>query len=284
MTAARRGVVALAIPLSLLALQLVFFGMPAGAWIRGVVIGLLTALLAIGMALVYRANRVVNFAQADLGFVPTTLVIGLVAFSGWPYFVAMGLGLLAALVLGVVVEMAIIRRFAHSPRLVLTVATLGLGQLLLFFAVLVPRLWDEQITAVVIDPPMTGGGGRHVRPERLRPLVADHRPLAMVVVALFLGRTRLASPCAPRPSGATGRDARHPRHLAQHGRVVAGRGVVIPRAVPPGRRVEHPARQCTQLTTLVQALAALVIGKMRHLPTVAFTAVALGVLDYGVQW
>ena len=31
----------------LVAVQLVFFGVPAGAWIRGVVIGLLTALLAV---------------------------------------------------------------------------------------------------------------------------------------------------------------------------------------------------------------------------------------------
>ena len=44
--------------------------MPLGLWMRGVVLGMLTALLAIGLALVYRANRIVNFAQADLGFVP----------------------------------------------------------------------------------------------------------------------------------------------------------------------------------------------------------------------
>ncbi len=128
--------------------------MPAGAWIRGVVIGLLTALLAIGMALVYRANRVVNFAQADLGFVPTTLVIGLVAFSGgrtswrWDSVSSPPSSSVSSS------RWRSSAAFAHSPRLVLTVATLGLGQLLLFFAVLVPRLWDEQITAVVIDPPM----------------------------------------------------------------------------------------------------------------------------------
>lgn len=56
---------------ALFAIQLVFFGMPLGLWTRGFVLGLLAAMLAVGMALIYRANRVVNFAQADLGTVPT---------------------------------------------------------------------------------------------------------------------------------------------------------------------------------------------------------------------
>ena len=39
--------------IGLIAVQLIWFGMPMGAWIRGVVLGLLIALLAVGMALVY---------------------------------------------------------------------------------------------------------------------------------------------------------------------------------------------------------------------------------------
>ena len=108
--------------LALVAVQLVWFGMPMGAWIRGIVLGLLTALLAMGMALVYRANRVVNFAQADLGFVPTTLAVGLILFSGLPYLLGFGIGLSAAIALGAVVEFALVRRFAKASRLVLTVA------------------------------------------------------------------------------------------------------------------------------------------------------------------
>jgi branched-chain amino acid transport system permease protein len=75
------------------AVQLVFFGMPAGQWVRGLTLGLLTALLAVGMALVYRANRVINFAQADLGFVPTSLAVGLIVFSGLPYLFGFAVGL-----------------------------------------------------------------------------------------------------------------------------------------------------------------------------------------------
>ena len=53
--------------------QQVFFPAPAGIVVRGVIVGGLTALLALGMALVYRANRIINFAQADLGFAPAVL-------------------------------------------------------------------------------------------------------------------------------------------------------------------------------------------------------------------
>ncbi len=41
-----------------------------GVLLRGVIVGLLGALVALGMALIYRANRILNFAQADLGVVP----------------------------------------------------------------------------------------------------------------------------------------------------------------------------------------------------------------------
>src|SRR3954451_23270230 len=56
---------------AILLIQLVFFPMPLGNWIRGAIVGLLGAMLAMGMALIYRANRVINFAQADLGGAPT---------------------------------------------------------------------------------------------------------------------------------------------------------------------------------------------------------------------
>ncbi len=54
----------------------------------------------------------------------------LVTALDWPTLVGFGAGLAAALLLGAVVELAIIRRFFRSPRLILTVATIGLAQLL----------------------------------------------------------------------------------------------------------------------------------------------------------
>lgn len=66
--------------LLLLSLQLAVYPVPVGVWLLGVLLGLLAALVALGLALVQRANRVLNFAQADLGALPTALAYGLIVF------------------------------------------------------------------------------------------------------------------------------------------------------------------------------------------------------------
>src|SRR5207302_3148876 len=58
---------------------------PLGVVLQGVVIGGLTAMVAFGIALVYRANRVINFAAGDLGGVPASLAILLIVGRNWPY-------------------------------------------------------------------------------------------------------------------------------------------------------------------------------------------------------
>lgn len=276
----------MAIPIGLVGVQLLFFGLPLGAWIRGVVIGLLTALLAIGMALVYRANRVLNFAQADLGFIPTSLVVGLIVFSGWPYVAGLGIGLVAALVLGAVVELAIVRRFSRSPRLVLTVATLGITQVLAFFAILIPRLWDESAASQRIAPPVDWTweiGSFVLSASDLIAMVLA--PLAMIAVALFLGRTRL---------GIAVRAAAERSERASLLGIPVGWLSTIVWSLAAALSflalflragiLGIPLGSALSISTLVQALAALVIGRLRNLPLIAFTAVALGLLEYGVQW
>jgi branched-chain amino acid transport system permease protein len=270
----------------LIAVQLVFFEMPAGAWVRGVVLGLLTALLAMGMALVYRANRVINFAQADLGFVPTTLAVGLIVFSGLPYLFGFGVGLVAAIALGVLVELAFVRRFANASRLVLTVATIGIAQLLGVLALLIPQMWDESAASQRIPPPVdwkvTIGTFILSANDIIALIVA---PLAMAAVAVFLGSTRLGT--AIRGS------AERSERALMLGIPVAWLSTLV-WAIAAALSflslflragiLGIPLGTALSLSTLVLALAALVIGRMRHLPTVATTAVALGVLEYGVAW
>ena len=125
-------------PALILLVQQIFWRTPLGAVLQGIVLGLLTSLVALGIVLVYRSNRVLNFAQGELGLLPTILSVMLIVESGFPYLVALLLGLLAAITLGVSSEFLVIRRFTRSPRLVLTVATIGLAQVLVMFALLMP--------------------------------------------------------------------------------------------------------------------------------------------------
>ena len=100
--------------------------------------GLLAALYAVGLVLVYRAARIINFAHASFGVVASLIFITLLT-EGWSWWVAAPAGLLAAVLSGLLVEVAILRRFANAPRLVVTVATIAAGQLLVSIGFLFPR-------------------------------------------------------------------------------------------------------------------------------------------------
>ena len=100
-------------------------------------------------------------------------------------------GIAAAVVLGAAVELLVIRRFFRSPRLILTVATIGLAQLLAGLGLLLPGWFGVGLPpqsfpapfdlSFTVDP-LTFGGNDVVA------LVVI--PLAFVGLALFL-RTRL---------------------------------------------------------------------------------------------
>ncbi len=104
---------------------------PREIFLHGMVIGSLYALVAMGLILIYRANRVINFAQAQLGSVPAVIALILVAKRGMPYLLAIPIVLIGGALLGAVSEVGLIRRFSNAPRLILTVVTIGLGFLLL---------------------------------------------------------------------------------------------------------------------------------------------------------
>src|SRR5215216_4850012 len=84
------------------------FPAPNGVILDGALGGGRIALIALGVALIYRANRIINFAQGDLGQVPATLGTLMVITLSVNYFLAFTTGLVAAIVLGVAVETLIL--------------------------------------------------------------------------------------------------------------------------------------------------------------------------------
>ncbi len=271
---------------AILALQVVAFPMPAGVYLLGVIIGLLGALVAVGMALIYRANRILNFAQSDLGAVPTVLVVYLVAFSGLNYFLSVTLGILAAITLGAVIEMLIIRRFFRASRLILTVVTIGLSQLLTVAALVLPSVWDRQASTQQIDVPFSSS-------FTVDPIVfnADHlvalvvAPLALVAVAVFLRSTaygiavRASAERADRAS-LLGIPVRRLQTLVWAiAALLSFIGLFLKAGI-----VGLPVITGLTVGALLFALTALMLGRLTDLPAIALAAVALGVLEQGVVW
>ena len=140
----RRGFTAAGIALFFYFAEQLFWPAPIGVLVQGMVIGGLTALIAFGIALIYRANRIINFAQGELGGVPASLAVLLIVGPGLPYALALPVGLVAAVVLGAFVEFVFVRRFFKAPRLVLTVVTIGISLLLAAGGILLPRAFDIQ--------------------------------------------------------------------------------------------------------------------------------------------
>src|SRR6478752_4733408 len=121
----RRVLSLLTAPAVLLLLQAIVFPMPAGVYVEGLTLGLLGALVAVGMCLVYRTNRIINFAQSALGLVPAVIAVDLMIYSGWSFAEAGLAGLLLSAALGAVLYVVVVKRLARSSRLILTVATIG---------------------------------------------------------------------------------------------------------------------------------------------------------------
>ncbi len=267
-------------------MQQLVFPAPSGIVLRGLLIGALTALIALGMALVHRANRILNFAQADLGFAPAVLAYLLIDEVGAPWPVAVVAGLAAAVVLGGATERVVIRRFARSSRLLVTIATIGLSQVLTAGALLLPRLWDRRLVSDRIEAPIDATA-------RLGGVVFDFNDLLALVVApsvmfgVAVALRRSAAGTAIRAAADDSDRATmlgipvHRLHTLVWATAAALAFITI---FLRGGILGLPTDTALGFSVLLRALVALVVGRMTNLVTVTTVAVALGVLELGIAW
>lgn len=108
---------------------------PGFVLLEGVISGLSYGLLALGLVLIYRTNRVLNFAQGQLGVVAAVFLVKLYVDFKFNYVFALVLAVGLAAVAGAISEL-LLRRLFHRPRVLVMVATIGLSQLLLALAAL----------------------------------------------------------------------------------------------------------------------------------------------------
>ena len=101
-------------------------GTPMAILFSGFVLGLVSALTAAGIVLVYRTTRIINFAQTAIGAAGAALTFELIRFvDKMPFVVAFVLGILLAGLAGLAFDLVFGRRFFSAPRLVLTVVTIA---------------------------------------------------------------------------------------------------------------------------------------------------------------
>jgi branched-chain amino acid transport system permease protein len=169
-------------------------GLPLGVVILGLAFGLLNALGAVALILVYRAGGYINFAQASFGAVGAGLAYELTTAYHWAWILAVLLGLLAAIALSILAEVLFIQRLFTAPRLILTVATIGIAQFAATFQLLLGRLKPVSGVEPNVKPPfdlnfkvgLIGFNSSHV-------LVFVVVPATLLALGLFLTRSRYGS-------------------------------------------------------------------------------------------
>jgi branched-chain amino acid transport system permease protein len=97
--------------------------------LNGLANGAIYAAVALSLVLIWRATRILNFAQAGM-LMLTTFIAWALIDKGAPYVVGFVVALLAGLVLGALVERLVVRPVEGGPPLNAVIVTLGLLVLL----------------------------------------------------------------------------------------------------------------------------------------------------------
>ncbi len=272
-------------------------GTPMAVLFNGLVQGSLSALTAIGIILIYRTSRIVNFAQAALGAVGAVAAYNTIIAHDWPYGAALAVGIVFSALVAIVVELVFIRRFFKAPRLVLTIVTIGIGSTL-----------ATQGVGAVAQLPIWGTGrdlisafgGRNIRPlpsfdfqigDVAIPFGFAHiLTLAVLVFALlaiggFLRFTRLG--IAIRASSENAERAEllgvNVRTLSTIVWMIAG-GLAGAAVTLLGTTQSFALSGQGAPSVLIGALAAGVIARMRSLPIAVYASILISMFQAAIGW
>jgi branched-chain amino acid transport system permease protein len=198
-TSERRGPVALRYGVYALAYLLVMaqaVGLTLSNLVNGLALGALYGVVGVALVLIYRTTRVINFAAAALGAVPAITGLLLVTNHGVNYLAALPVAAVGGFLVGGLTDVVVMRKFARSPRLIVTVVTIGLAQSYAALGFFIPVWMGAKATQIPKVP--TPWGDLAVHDHRGQPIVTGDQVFAFLVVlaltiglSLFLKRSRL---------------------------------------------------------------------------------------------
>jgi branched-chain amino acid transport system permease protein len=115
--------------------------------ISGLVIGSIYSAVALGFVIIYKATRVVNFAQGELLMVGAYVCFAFLVQMHVPFWAALFLTILFGMVLAMFVERLILRPMIGEPVISIIMVTIGLS---LVLRSLVAGIWGTEI--LVYEP------------------------------------------------------------------------------------------------------------------------------------
>jgi ABC-type branched-subunit amino acid transport system ATPase component/ABC-type branched-subunit amino acid transport system permease subunit len=260
---------------------------PLGVVLTGALFGTATGLLAVGLVLTYRTTRIINFSYGAMGSLGGGLAAGLAVGKGWNWWLAAAAGIAAGVAVGALVEWTVVRRFANAPRLVLTVATIGLAQLLGGVAIFLPSWLDTPTSIPEVTTPLTAHS-YDVGPMRVDGndlLLLAVVPIVLAALSWFLLRSEAGM--AVRGMAENMDRARllgiPVNQLSLLLWSVAG-GLAALTVVLRAPTAGVPFTAAAGPTVLLPALAAAVIVGLRSMSWAFVAGVGLGIVDQLVRW
>jgi branched-chain amino acid transport system permease protein len=260
---------------------------PWGIVVSGIIIGTVTALLAMGLILIYRTNRFINFAYGAMGSFGGVIAIGLHKEQGLNFFAALPIGVAIGIVTGAVVDL-IVRRFQSTSRLLLTVASIGIGQVLATCEFLITTKVQHFIA-------LTGGfdipldlsidlGVKTLRGDEI--LIMMVIPPVLGLLAWFLLRTDVG--IAVRASAENADRALllgiPIKRLSTIVWMVAGGLAALTFVLKAPFSGVTPGVTTAGPVVLLPALAAAVVARMESLPLAFVAGVGIGIMEQVVRW
>ncbi len=252
--------------------------------ILGMIVGMTYGILAVGLTLIFRSSRIINFAHGEMGALPAALLGLVVTRWGVPYWIAFLLALALAAAVGGLSEVMVVRRLRKAPPLMSIVATLGLGQFLLMFSMVVNA---EVATGQTFPQPALlpdfDIGALRVTPAFSGMLLLT--PLLVVGLVAFLRRSRY---------GLAIRASADDRATARLAGIRATRMSTLAWSIGGSLSaftaiLVLPTRGFTSAEflgpgLLLRALAAAVVARMVSLPVALAAGVAVGVTEQLLLW
>ncbi|MCX6519767.1 MAG: ATP-binding cassette domain-containing protein [Actinobacteria bacterium] len=247
--------------------------------VLGALTGILYGLLAVGLVLVYRTNRVINFAHGEIGAFGAALFSIFVVRWGLPYWLMLPVAMAVAGAVGGTAEVVAIRRLRSAPSLMSVVATLGIGQLLLSFSAAI----NPSALAGLSYPsppwmPTFDVGALRVTPAYSAMLILG--PAVVLSLGWFLrssrwGRALRAAAANPEAARLNGIPAARMSTLAWG--LAAALSALTAILVSPTRG--FAAASAFGPSLLLRALAAAVLARMDRLVVAFVGGIGIGVLE-----
>jgi ABC-type branched-subunit amino acid transport system ATPase component/ABC-type branched-subunit amino acid transport system permease subunit len=243
----------------------------------GAVSGLVIGLLAMGIVLVYRSSRVINFAVGNMGLVGAALFAIMVIDHSVPFWVAAILCLIVGALYGGLIELTVIRRLFTAPRAIVLVATIGVAQLSLAIVTALPKIENIGAAYPVVSTSQWTVLGIDVTGVQVAILVVV--PVTSALLAWFLNRTLVgkAVKAAAENSDLARLSGVNPKLVSLLVWTLAGFLATLSMILIAGQ-ANSPATLVTLgPSTLMRALTAAVIGGLVSFPVALVAGIGIGV-------